>query len=273
MTIFSGLVSLFAAAEGVFVLYNSDLYPLEFTNDRGQPDGFVIDLLYALGRESAMEIHTVRGNWKRGEQMLFDGQIDLVTGYDRKTENSSIIRSKALFAVPFTLLYRKTLKPSDEKGLYSRIPIISSGDSSEQVLEERTRAEKIIHTKSWSDSAEALEKGYGDYTIISALHSDIILKDYCESLDRMAGFDLSIPFLLYATTWNKELIDRINISLSIIRASGEYRRIYEKWFGSDDDALITYKDEKNRTGIILAAVLAAAAVITVILKRMRKVKE
>lgn len=267
----TGLIISAAEAEQIRIMYNGNLYPLEFTDDRGKADGFLIDLIYALARESALEVTLKEGDWRRGDEMLLNNTFDFYTAYSGIKNDSSITRSRQLFSLPFALVYRRVLKPSGEKGLYSRIPLISSGDSSEPILVERSGSSKIIRTKSWSDAVKALEVGYGDYTMVSLLHWNILSDQYDSNLTAMEKFDLVLPYVLYTTKWNSNVLEKLNNSLSIIRASGEYERIYRKWFGEDSDSVIFEDEERNWTGI-LAAALAAALILIVINRKKRKEK-
>lgn len=269
--LFTGFLFSPLKARQVVFLYNGNFYPFEFTNDRGNPDGAVIDLLYALARESAFELTLQSGNWAKGDDMLINGKIDLLAGYENAVENTSLVYSKPLFIVPFTLLYRQMINPSDEEGLRGSIPILSSGDSSEPLLEKRASSTDIIKTGNWSDTTEALKRGYGDYTIISTEHWKLLSGKYGDSLSPMENFNLSIPFVFTTTVWDKNLINQINDSISIIRASGEYGRIINDWFGNDDDALISQVPGSKKTGL---AFLSAAAlfIIIFIIIRIRKVK-
>lgn len=267
--VFSLIISSIIHSEEIRVLYNGNYYPLEFTNDRGLPDGFVIDLIYALARESALEVSFVEGNWREREEFLLKGEIDLAPGYEFSAAAKSIKHSKRLFSVPFSLLYRKTLRPSDERGLDGSTPIYSSGDSSELLLEKRSGSEKAVRTKNWSDAVIALDAGYGDYAIVSEIHSGLMLNDYSSTLAAMEKFELHLPYVLYTTKWHKSTLEKLNNGISIIRASGEFDRIYRKWFSSSPDSLIMNYERNDRT-LIMVSTAALALILVIISIRKRK---
>lgn len=267
---FTGLISSAFGAEQIRIRYNGNLYPLEFTNERGKADGFAVDLIFALARESGLEVLFSPGDWRQKDRDLLQGPVDFSTGYRNKNTTSSIIYSKSLFTVPFSLVYRRSLRAPEEEGLYQSIPLVSSGDSSDPLLTERSSSDKIIRTKSWSDAVKALDAGYGDYAILSTIHWDLLSAEYGDELTTMENFDYELPFVLYTTKWNSKVLEKLNNSLSIIRASGEYSRIYRKWFGEKKDAVIVEEERFNWTGII-AAFLTAALILIVITIRKRKV--
>ncbi|MBI9097076.1 MAG: transporter substrate-binding domain-containing protein [Spirochaetaceae bacterium] len=258
-------------SEEIDIMFNRNYYPFEFINSDGNPDGFTIDLIYAVARESTLTINLVEGNWKSREDLLFKGSVHISPGYLIQSDNPNIIISNPLFSVPLTLLYKKSINLSDTKSLHDRILILSSGDSSGVILSAGKPVEKIIRTKSWSDSLKALRENYGDYTIISRIHFDLMEEHYRSELKEMNNFELSLPYGFYSIQWNKNYLEKLNNGISIIKASGEFDRIYRKWFGNEENLIFKRADSKQSTNIyIVAAVLVI--VVIIIYRNKRKVK-
>lgn len=265
-------VSSHLISQEIIVAFNRNYYPFEFINDDGIPDGFAVDLIFALARESALSIKLVEGNWKFREDEIYQGDIDFSPGYLQKIENPSIINSKPLFTVPFSLFYRGDLSISDSKRLGNNTIVLSSGDSSEPVIHIENYSDSIIHTKSWADSLKALQVGYGDYTILTSVHSELINSTDGEKLEKLRNFDLEIPYGFYSARWNGNTLEKINNSISIIKASGEYDRIYEKWFGNSENLILKRSDSSRSTSIYIATAFLLLTMY-IIYRNLRKVKK
>ena len=259
-------------SEQINVMFTGNYYPFEFVNDEGLPDGFTIDLIYAIAREAAYTVILSENNWKNKDDLLFNGVVDVSPGYIKKSDNPSIINSKPMFSVKFSLLYQNEYKLSDKSVLKNRSLIISSGDSSEKIISNNNYSEKIIRTKSWTDTLKALSIGYGDYTIMTRIHyllSDLKLK---ENLKIMNNFNLDLPYGFYSTSWNKNIIEKMNNGISIIKASGEYDRIYHKWFGDTENIII--KQAENRGSISIYVITSLILIVILVLYiNKRKVKK
>ncbi|MBN2655533.1 MAG: transporter substrate-binding domain-containing protein [Spirochaetales bacterium] len=257
-------------AEEIRVLYNSNYYPFEFTNTQGNAEGFVIDLFYALARESALEISFIPGNWKHRDEDMYNGDGFFSTGYQSESAGESIIHSKILFSVPFSLIFRTVLRPHELKDLNDKTPLFSSGDSSEDLLFRQLEPENAIRTKSWSDALKALDKGYGDYTIISTAQKDLLMGDFSETLSVMDGFSLVLPYVIYTTRWDKKKLEKLDNGLSIIRASGEFDRIVGKWFGDKPPLIRASSKEKRTLFYLIPAIIAC--IFLMIINKKRKVR-
>lgn len=259
-------------SEEIIVAYNRNYYPFEFINDEGIPDGFAIDLIYALARESALSVKLVEGNWKFRDEEIFQGVIDFSPGYLQKSENSSIINSKTLFTVPFSLFHRRDITISDFKRLVNNTIVLSSGDSSIPVLLEKYQFDSIIRTKSWSDSFKALLIGYGEYTIVTKVHSELMSQSAREELEELHNFTLEISYGFYSARWNGNTLEKINNSISIIKASGEYDRIFKKWFGDSENLILKRSNSNRRTNMYFVGTVLLITIYIFYMKK-RKVKK
>lgn len=252
-------------------MFNRDFYPFEFINEDGIPDGFIIDIIFAVAREAALEVRLVEGNWRFREDLLFNGKIDIAPGYLITSKNPSVVRSKPLFLIHFILLYSMKDTIFDSNSLKNKIIVLSSGDSSDPLLTAKEFAEKTIRTKSWTDSIKALSADYGDFTIISKVHYNLLESEYKNNVKVVNSFSLDLPFGFYSAKWNSNDLEKINNGISIIKASGEFDKIYKKWFGNSENLIKKRSDSNRRTNIyIAAAVLLVAMFIFYINKRKVK---
>lgn len=268
LTIFSSIL----ASEEIVVMFNRNYYPFEFVNDEGNPDGFTIDLLYAIAREAALTIILTDKNWKDKDSLLFNGDIDLAPQYLSKNENRSIINSDTLYSVPFSLWFNKRLPFQDKTNLKDRIFILSSGDSSEDPKIEKNYSEKYIRTKSWSDTITALSAGYGDFALVSNIHKNSLIRFSENNLSQLINFELTLPYGFYAAKWNQNLINSVNNGISIIKASGEFDVIYKKWFGREKKLILTGSETGNSITIYIISTIVLMVAILYYIKR-RKAKQ
>ena len=254
--------------EEIDVLFNMKNYPFEFINKEGNPDGFNIDLLYAIAREASLSVNLVDGNWKSYEEQLFNGLVDLTPRYLSKTETDYIINSDTLYYTYLSLIYNRESPIIESTELNEKILVLTSGDSSEKSIKELDFSTDFISTKIWSDSIKALSIGYGDYSIISSIQYNLMAVQYKETLNNLESFKQNIPFGYSAAKWNKNIINSMNNGISIVKVTGEFNRIYNKWFGTEQNLIITKTNSLNRTSIyILASVILVVILLFYIIRR------
>jgi ABC-type amino acid transport substrate-binding protein len=257
-------------SEEIAVLFNKNYFPFEFINDEGDPDGFTIDLIYAVAREGALTIRFIEKNWREADDLLFLGTIDLAPQYMTAKEHESIISSNNLFSVPFSLIFREDKKIKDKKDLAEGVLVLSSGDSSEMPILEEEFALRQIKTKSWTDALKALSSGYGDYAVISSVHRYLSREYNLNSFSQMKNLTFNIPYGFYAAKWNKNLINSVNNGISIVKASGEFNNIYKKWFGNEENLIIERSETRCRTTLYIG-IAVFLIVVTLFYLNKRKV--
>jgi len=264
-------ISSIISSEEIDVLFNSDYYPFEFVNDKGDPDGFTIDLIYAIAREAAININLIKGNWQLSDDALYSGNIDLVPRYLPEKTAEHIITSDSLFSVYFSFIQKKAVSYKNFNSLRNRTVILSSGDSSEEYLISREYSAQEILTKSWMDSLNALNNDYGDYSIVSTIHYKLYSDEFKNRLHIINDLNLSVPFGFTAAKWDKNIINNVNNGISIIKVSGEFDSIYRKWFGNEENLIIKRSKSRDRISIYIITGSILVLVILFLINK-RKVK-
>ncbi len=266
-------ISSFVHSREINICFNNDYYPFEFINDNGNPDGFTIDLIYAIGREAAITLNFIDESWKNLDDQLFNRDVDIFLIHkDNDSKKDFIIYSYPLYYSYFALYTRKNFPAGKNRNLKGEKIILSSGDSSIPLISEKYPYSEIIKTKSWSDSLTGLSLEYGDYAIITTIQGEIYNRELNSSIQKLDGFELKLPYYLATAKWNKALLEDINNGISNIKASGEFDSIYKKWFGTSENVL-----QKRDYGInnirIYLLVPAIIAVFIYLLVRGKKQKK
>ncbi len=266
-------ISSFVHSREINVCFNNDNYPFEFVNDNGNPDGFTIDLIYAIGREAAITLNFIDESWKNLEDQLFNRDVDLFLIYkNSNTKKDFIIYSYPLYYSYFALYTRNNFNGAKNRNLKGETLILSSGDSSIPLISENYPNSEIIKTKSWSDSLSSLSLEYGDYAIITTIQGEIYNRELNSSIQKLDGFELKLPYYIATAKWNKALLEDINNGISNIKASGEFDSIYKKWFGTTENILLKRDYGINKIRIYLM-IPAFIAVLIYLLVRGKKSKK
>ena len=87
---------------------NKDFAPFEFTNEKGVPDGFTIDLMKAVARAEGLNIKFIPDTWSNTRRELENRKIDAVTGMMYSKERDKIFDfSIPNISIPYIIIKRK----------------------------------------------------------------------------------------------------------------------------------------------------------------------
>ncbi|MDD4819445.1 MAG: transporter substrate-binding domain-containing protein, partial [Flavobacteriales bacterium] len=238
----------------IIIESDRDFPPYEFINENGVPDGFNVDLIKALMNEVGLHYKLTLDNWSDVMKHLEQKKIDMVGGlmysYDRSTF--------AKFGIPHSyisqvLVVRHGSSIKKLRDLQGKTIIIQDQDrAAESLMKLNMDYDSIIYTHSTEAGLSLLSNGVGDVVICSdILASYLIAKNKINNIEIIKSISLdSQKYSFAVNTDNDELLYRLNSGLLQLKISGEYDRIYDKWF-----SVYEKKDFSNIIWIIVSIVV------------------
>ena len=104
---------------------------------------------------------------------------------------------------------------------------------------------KIITKKNGEEVLKALNSGEGDASITALLHGTIlIMKHNMKNVVPLEEKLLQRSYCIAVPKGNAPLLAAVNEGLNILKTTGEYDEIYEKWFGIYEKPLYSDKNLK-----------------------------
>lgn len=216
-----------------------DYYPYTFVNDKGIPDGFSVDIAGAAAGVMGLKLEISVGTWANAIKALRNGSIGMLPMMAASPERDKIFD----FSVPHTIAYdaifaRKGApwirSPAD---LVDKTVIVLNKDAAHDYLLSSGMAArmKLIPVDSLPEAFQNLAAGKGDAALMPKLVGLIVVKKL--NLTNLDPSPVVIdaynrPFCFAVKQGDQFLLERLSQGLSIIKATGQYQEIYEKWFGS-----------------------------------------
>ncbi len=261
-----------ARLEEVRISMNIDGYPYSFLGEDGQMQGFSVELSQAIARVMQFRIRVVPGDADATSQNFLDGKADAIQVFYRNAEREA----KAEFSQPYLRLWGSIIVRRDDKrirgisDLAGRRVLVPRNNLGEGFLRERGFRDEIVLVESVEVAVRMLSNGEGDATIATRLTA--------LSLARRVGMDNLEPrgpsldgyYADYCYAVHKgdlRLLEVFNQGLAAVRSSGEFDRIYDKWFGH-----IEHKgySETEILGALLVGISVALGVAIVSAVRRRR---
>ncbi|HWQ65380.1 MAG TPA: transporter substrate-binding domain-containing protein [Methanospirillum sp.] len=207
--------------------------PYEFLDADGNPAGFNIDLFRAVAE--AMDINATihPGPWNEVRSELENGTIDMLTGMYYSAERAQrVYFSTPYIVVSHAVFVRKGSGIRDPDEIWNRSVIVQSGDIMHDFALAHTDASHIIPVENQADALTLLSSGRYDCALLGKLqalyHAEKLKIDNIEII----GPSIEPRNYCFAVSaQNENLLGQLNEGLAIIKQSGTYDTIYQKWFG------------------------------------------
>ncbi len=227
-------------------------YPYTFVNKNGQPDGFSVNLAKVVAHVMGLEIQIAVDVWDKAVDKLNKGEIDFLPMMAYSKERDKLFD----FSVPHTIAYDAffTRKDSTQitsiKDLKGINIIVMEGDQAHDYLAsiDFIEPDNLIFINSIPDALRSLASGKGDAALMPKLVG--IVKRNELNLTNLESSPIVIeaynrPFSFAVKEGHQLLLERFGQGLSIVKNTGQYNIIYEKWFGAIEPKERSLKDVLN----------------------------
>lgn len=213
--------------------------PYEFLDGNGRPAGYNIELMRAVANEMGFSIEFRLGPWAEILQGLEAGEIDALPGLfyspdrDRKFDFS---QAHTLNHYVSIVRAGEGSPPEGVEDLAGRVVVLQEGDYAHDLLLQHLSPERLILVRDQEDVLRTVREGT-DRVGISVRTSALYLIRERGWGDLVIGRRplLTGEYCFAVPAGNSALLAQLSEGLNMLRESGEYRRIHEKWLGIYDD--------------------------------------
>ncbi|MDD4736662.1 MAG: transporter substrate-binding domain-containing protein, partial [Kiritimatiellae bacterium] len=219
-----------------------------------------------------LDIRIKLDDWATIRKKLEQGRIDMITGMYRTPQ-----REKQLhFSVPFyTANYALFFRQDEESLALNEIEggpiLVQRSDLGHDWLLENAITTNLILSSTWPDALTSLSEGNTRAALGPRLQGLLVIQNRklnnlrytAESLFQAKyGFAVSLD--------NLPLLAHLNEGLAALKASGEYDRLYDRWFGIYEDKNLSSLRILKGLGWIVASLVVALSLLflwTITLRR------
>lgn len=223
---------------------NKGYPPYEFIDKDGKPAGFTVDILKAIADVMGMDLDIKLGEWSKVHDDLVSGRIDMTLGMSHSAEREKVFD----FPTPHTIVQhaifarKGTPAVSTIDELKGKKVIVHRNGAMHQLLEKRGFTDELVFTATPQEGLRLLSSGEEDYAIVALLPGMYIIREFkLTNLKPVARDVISFKFSFAVREGNSELLSQLNEGLAIIKKTGRYQEIYDKWLGVLDPPQLTNK--------------------------------
>lgn len=253
----------------------TDNYPFSFKGSDGQVQGFAFELLQEIEETMGLRFERIEGTTNEINPSFQEGKFDLLQSFARSPER----QITTAFSEPYLILENQIFVNKGNtqiktlSDLNGRKVLVHKGSVGEQILKHAGLEGSITYVESVEKALEMINKGEGDATLATRLSG--LTQVHRLGLDRVEVLDIKlegyeVAYCIAVQKNNVVLLARINEGLAILKQTGQFDQLYQKWFGFVEPVGYTKVQivEAVAGGLALALIVAIWALIWQ--SRMRK---
>jgi diguanylate cyclase (GGDEF)-like protein len=245
--------------------------PYSYLDSKGNPAGFDIDLSKAVGAAMGYEVEIRMDEWSKIRKALDDGEIDAIAGMffskEREKDYSFSLKHNMASGDIFT---KKNVKLEKLEDLKNKTVVVQKADIVGEYLKSLGTNIRVVEVPTVSQALKLLENGTYDYAGLLKLPGLYII-NADKLIDLKAQGMMLVPnnYCMVVKRGNENELSVLNGGLQIIKATGEYQKIYDKWLNVyDEKNLSDYLVKYKILFIILISILLGFVCIFIMLKHM-----
>ncbi len=221
-------------------------YPPFSVTDRGEADGFSVELLKAVAEEMGIVVTFKIDQWSIIKEELKNGELDILPLVGYTVERDEYYD----FTVPYIVMrgnifVRKgDTQIQSQADLFGKEILVLDGDNSQEWALSIGLDSELTATATYLEAFQLLSQGEYDAVLAQGLVGEKLISDnkiqniepvYIYDDNGINRYKLNLEgyeqkFCFAVVEGDTALLSLLNEGLSIVSANGTYDRLYQKWF-------------------------------------------
>lgn len=218
----------------VIIGCDPDFPPYEFVTITGDPDGLNIDLSRAIGEVMGVEVVFRYAPWHELRRQLMTGQLDILSGVPYTPERNSEFDFTPPHAKVYQSLWVRRDSPfqslDDLEG--QKVVVVRDGVMQNYLRQRPELRIEGVAVDSLEDALRLLAINEYDAALGGKLAGEYLLgRLQVDSLKTVGRPLLSEEYGFAVKSGNREILALLTEGLALLKQSGEYKQIFNKWLG------------------------------------------
>ncbi len=209
--------------------------PYAAVDSNGHAVGFSVELFSAVARVMDIPIQYRVSDWDDAWNGLLKGELDALPVVARFKEREGLVEYTSTHTIAYDCFFVRKGAPhlASIDAARGRRIIVMRSDAAQHALAGRGFKSELVLTDTIPDALRMLAAGQNDGVLAPMVTGNNILREHDLS-NLEAGPPLKEyqrEFAFAVQKGNTALRDKLEQGLIIVKASGEYQRIYNHWLG------------------------------------------
>ncbi len=239
----------------------ADYPPFSRLDANGQPTGFNVELTQAIAAVMGMEVEINYGPWGEVREALEKRRIQAICGMFYSKERAQLVD----FSPPFTSITQAIFARADSPAVESiqelrgKQLIVMRGDIMHDYVRQQGLAENPVVAETQASALRLLASGKHDYALVAKLPGLYWIGELKLTNLRTVGTVAQPADYCFAVAkGDMKTLSQFSEGLSILKQTGRYKEIYDKWLGILDPPEFSW-----RQGLTFAGITAVPLILIV----------
>ncbi|WP_373485838.1 HD domain-containing phosphohydrolase [Acetobacterium malicum] len=245
--------------------------PYSFLDTSGKPAGFNIDLARAVATAMGYDIEFRLDQWDKTRAALEAGEIDAIAGMFYSPQRQETYAFTARHSVTNGDIFTRNDIAIDQiEALRDQTVVVQRGDIVAEYLAQLDLNITLVEVATVDEALKLVADGRYDYAGVLKLPGLYSIKQ--QGLKDLRAQNLVLTandYCMAVAKDNETMLVTLNSGLQILKATGEYDQIYERWLGVYEEKTLFSLIEEYRWPIaIVLLVIMMLVAISLLLNRM-----
>lgn len=238
---------------------NAEFPPFEYIDSNGNPDGFDIAIIKAIGKETGYDITIKNMEFKSLIASITTGGVDAsIAGMTVTDERAqSVDFSDSYYTATQYIVVPKDSTISSLDALNGKKIAVQEGttgdilatpaDDNDIITDSSTEVKRF---KKGTDAILELKNGGVDAVVIDANPAEQFVKSNSESLKYIIDDSSTEQYAIAVAKGNTELLSTLNEGLATIKANGTFDKLVDQYINNNSTELTNTKSDNPFTNFI-----------------------
>lgn len=232
--VLSGVAMAAPGAGMIVVGGDRDYPPYEFVDKNGHPAGFNVDLTRAIAEVMGMKVEIRLGGWSEMLNALKAGKVDILEGMSYSADRARWVDFSPPHSIVSHAVFGRRDSPqiSSLEQLRGKKVIVHRAGIMNEYLATHGFAGDLVLTDTPADALRLLSSGQYDYAVVAILPATYIIRE--NKLSNLVPVLKNVAIQRYGYAvgkGNAELLARFSEGLAILKKTGQFEAIHDKWLG------------------------------------------
>ena len=252
--------------------------PYSYIDDDGKPTGFNIELAEAVGTAMGYNVEIRLDEWDETRKALENDEIDGIAGMFYSVERAKIYDFTVKHSITNGDIFtNKSIRLEKIEDLRGRTIVIQRADIVGEYLKSLDLDIQFVEVATVGEALLLVNEGLYDYAGVLKLPGLYTAKE--KSVTAIKSNNLILmpnDYCMAVKKGNESLLLSLNGGLKIVKANGEYQRIYDKWLSIYEEKTIAdFLNTYYMIIVTIGLIVVGLIVVSLILKQLvnKKTKE
>ena len=235
-----------------------DYPPYEFIDKNGQPAGYNVELTRAIAEVMGMRVEIRLGGWAEMRRALQSGTIDALQGMSWSQERVGEVDFSIPHAVVNHAIFARGNSPavSSLDDLDGRTVAVHRLGIMHDYLVSTGSQARLVLTDTPADAMRMVAEGKTDFAVVAIVPGMYLVREL--KLGNVLPVVRNVATHRYCYAVDKgdaELLSRLNEGLAILKKTGQYEKIYNKWLGVLEPQQVDLRTIAEHAAVVVVPLL------------------